>query len=166
MSITIASTIVLVAHNVILFGYFMPFSHGVNKKTPLSASAYLIFSYHVFTKSFCCFTRNTLLTFLCSDQNIVKDNAVFKVKQIFSFNWLVLILLFCLYVFSTTAFHSFFILKLRINNLSLACYPIWCLIKSCDITKGFMVLKLQTVAAFLVSMKKKFEVDTTSIILS
>ena len=46
--------------------------------------------------------------------------------------------------------------------------PIWPLIKSCGITKEFMAMiwKLQTVVVFLVSEETKFEVDTTSIVLS
>ena len=40
--ITIASNItVLMSHNIILFGFFMPVSHGVNKKTPSSVSPHL-----------------------------------------------------------------------------------------------------------------------------
>ena len=40
--ITIVSNItVLVSRNVLFFGYFMPMSHGVNKKTPPSVSSHL-----------------------------------------------------------------------------------------------------------------------------
>ena len=37
ITITIVSNItVLVSHNIIFYGFFMPMSHGVNKKTPSS----------------------------------------------------------------------------------------------------------------------------------
>ena len=40
--ITIVSNIaVLVSHNIIFVEFFMPMSHGVNKKTPSSASSHL-----------------------------------------------------------------------------------------------------------------------------
>ena len=54
----ISNTTMLVSYNVICCAYFMPMSHGVNKKAlpiayptpPLS---------QVFTRFVCCFTRNT-----------------------------------------------------------------------------------------------------------
>ena len=55
----IVSTItVLVSQKIISFGFFMPVSHGVNKKTRPSASPYLPLPYQVFTWFVCCFTRN------------------------------------------------------------------------------------------------------------
>ena len=40
--ITIVSNIILsVSHNIIFLKFFMPMTHGVNKKTPLSAFSYL-----------------------------------------------------------------------------------------------------------------------------
>ena len=57
--ITIASNItVLVSQNIIFFAFFMPMSHGVNKKTPPSAFPHLPLSYQIFTRFICCFTRN------------------------------------------------------------------------------------------------------------
>ena len=75
--ITIISNItVLVSHNVICFGYFMPMSHGVNKEAlPIVSPAPL--PYLVFTRFACCFTRTSLLTFFCSDQIIAKNNTFF-----------------------------------------------------------------------------------------
>ena len=82
--ITIISNItVLESHNGICFGYFMPTSHVVNKKaTPIVSPTFL--PYQVFTRFACCFTRNSLSIFFCSDQIIAKNNA-YKVKQFFSF---------------------------------------------------------------------------------
>ena len=51
--------------------------HGVNKKT-LPIVSPTPFPYQVFTRLVCCFTRNTLSTFFCSDQIIAKNNAFFK----------------------------------------------------------------------------------------
>ena len=78
--------------------------------------------------------------------------------------WSVLILLFCLFLFFTGIYSSA-ITKLRINKLFFSSLSIWPLIKSCDITKEFMVWKLQAVF-FSIFEEIKFEVDTSSIILS
>ena len=52
---TIVSNIaVLVSHSAIFFEYFMPMSHGANKKTPPSASFHLRLPYQVFTRFVCC----------------------------------------------------------------------------------------------------------------
>ena len=52
---TIVSNIaVLVSHSAIFFQYCMPMSHGVNKKTPPSASLHLPLPYQVFTRFVCC----------------------------------------------------------------------------------------------------------------
>ena len=37
----VCSKTVLVSHNVICFGYFMPMSHGVNNKSPTTAFPHL-----------------------------------------------------------------------------------------------------------------------------
>ena len=51
--ITIVSNItVLVSQNIIFFGYFMPMSHSVNKKTPPSASPNLPLSPTRFSSGF------------------------------------------------------------------------------------------------------------------
>ena len=51
--ITIVSNItVLVSHNIIFFGFFMPLSHGVNKKTPSSVSPHLPGLFVVYKKYF------------------------------------------------------------------------------------------------------------------
>ena len=51
--------------------------HGVNKKAPPVVSSTPL-PYQVFTRLVCCFTRNTLSTFFCSDQIIAKNNAFLK----------------------------------------------------------------------------------------
>ena len=85
---------------------------------------------------YCCRLK-TLSTFFCSIQSIVKDNT-FSKKNIFSFNSLLV-------------------------SVIILIRP---LIKSRDITKEFVVWKLQIVVAFSVSEGTNFEVDTISIILS
>ena len=59
----VSNITVLVSQNIIFFGFFMPMSHGVNKKTPPSASPTTLspsrFYKKYLTKFFCCFTRNT-----------------------------------------------------------------------------------------------------------
>ena len=67
--ITIVSNITVLVSHIIFFGFFMPTSHGVNKKTPSSAYPTSISPYQVFIR-FVCFTRNTLSTFFCCDQVI------------------------------------------------------------------------------------------------
>ena len=54
---------VLMSHNVIFHGSFMPMSHGVNKKTCPSTSSHISSPYQVFIRFVCSFTRNTLSTF-------------------------------------------------------------------------------------------------------
>ena len=94
MIITIVSNIiVLVSHNVIFFGYFMPTNHGVNRNTPH------LLLFHSPLPGFhqgCCSTINASLTFFCLDRF-----CIFKVKQFFvsTHGWSILILLFRLYVF-------------------------------------------------------------------
>ena len=67
---------VLVSHSVIYLQYFMPMSHGVNKKAPV------IVSPTPPTNSFheaCCFTSNNLSTLFCSDlKDYCKNNAFSK----------------------------------------------------------------------------------------
>ena len=67
----ISNITLLVSHNVICFGYYMPMSHGMIKKAPPTVS-HTPPPYQVFTNIVCCFARNTLSTFLCSDQIIAK----------------------------------------------------------------------------------------------
>ena len=70
ITITIVSNItVLVSHNIIFCGFFMPMSHGFNKKTTSSAFQHLHPPYQVFNR-FVCFTRNALSIFFCCDQII------------------------------------------------------------------------------------------------
>ena len=86
--IVISNITVSASHNVICFGYFMPMSHGVNKKSPTIASLHFPTN-QVFTRFVCCFTRNTLWTFFYSAlTDYCKKECIFKVKQIFSFNLL------------------------------------------------------------------------------
>ena len=67
---------------------FTPMSHGVNKKAPTIASPHPS-PYQVFTRFVCCFTRNNLSVFFCSDLTVYcKKKSILKIKQIFSFNLL------------------------------------------------------------------------------
>ena len=76
--ITIISNItLLVSHNIIYFGYFMPTSHGTNKKAPPIVSPTPL-PYQVFTRFACCFIRNSVSTFFYADQIIGKNNAFLK----------------------------------------------------------------------------------------
>ena len=67
---------VLVSQNVIYVEYFMPMSHGVNKKAPTNVSPTLpITSFH----RACCFTSSNLSAFFCSDlTDYCKNNAFSK----------------------------------------------------------------------------------------
>ena len=101
-----------------------------------------------------------------------KKRCLFKVKHIFFSTYCcsVLILLFCVYVFLRALFHS--------SCLHIyAQLPIRPLIKCCGITKGFMTetatrgvhghgLKITSCCRFSLSQETRFEVHTTSIILS
>ena len=63
--------------SVICFGYFMPMTHGVNKKAlPIVSPTRP--SYQVFIRFVCCFSRNTLSNLFCSDQTIGKNNTFLK----------------------------------------------------------------------------------------
>ena len=69
--ITVISNItVLVSHNDIYFGYFIPMDHGVNKKAALIVSTTSP-PYQVFTWFVCCFARGILSTFSCSDYGVI-----------------------------------------------------------------------------------------------
>ena len=70
----ISNIIVLVSHNAICFGYFIPMNHAVSKKAPPIVSPTLL-PYQAFTRFAYCFTRNNLSIFFCSDQIIAKNNA-------------------------------------------------------------------------------------------
>ena len=78
INIIISNITVLVSHKVIYFGYFIPTSHGVNKKAPPIVSSTTPLPYHVLTRFACYFTRDSLSTFFCSDRIIAKNNAFLK----------------------------------------------------------------------------------------
>ena len=114
IKITIISNItVSISHNVICFRYFMPMRHGVNKKAPPVVSPTSP-PYQVFNRFICCFTRNTLSNFFCSDLIVVRIMHFQRKTVFFSTCWRsVLILLFCVYVFLRALFYSFAIMKIR-----------------------------------------------------
>ena len=72
---------------------------GVNKKAPPIVSPNPL-PYQVFTRLVCCFTRNILSTFFCSDQIIAKNNAFLKLNNLFlsRYCWPVFIFLLFVYV--------------------------------------------------------------------
>ena len=102
-----------------------------------------------------------------------KKQRIFKIKQIslfYLYCWLVLILLFCVYVFLRVLFHSFAIMKLWIALhllIFIASY-----LTSHQIMwhkkgiNGHGLKVTQAVVIFSASEETKFDVDTTSIILS
>ena len=76
--ITIVNNItVLVSHNVICSGYFMPMSHGVNKKAP-QLSPLTFPSLPGFHKICLLFYKEYFINLPCSCQIIAKDNAFSK----------------------------------------------------------------------------------------
>ena len=118
--ITVISNIsVLVSHNAICSGCFMPLSHGVNKKA-LPVVSPPPSPYQVFTRLFCCYTSNTLSIF-CHDQIVAKSNSFSKQTNFFlpAYCWLVLILLFCVYVYQDT--FSKFCHHKTTNSFTFAC---------------------------------------------
>ena len=138
--ITIVSNItVLVSHNVIFFGFFMPMDHGVNKKTPSSVSPTFISSTRFLLGLFIVLEEILHQSFLAVIRLFPEDNAFLNKIRFFllAHCWLVLILLFRLYVFFTARFFY--------------CSPI-------------MILRI--IVIFPDREKAKFEVYTTSIILS
>ena len=92
-----------------------------------------------------------------------------KTNFFFQHCWLVLILLFCVYVFLRALFDSSAIMKLQIA-LYLYIYIASYLISHQIIWHNKRInvhgLKLQVVAVFSASKETKFKVDTTSIILN
>ena len=115
--ITIVSNITVLVSHIIFFGFFMPTSHGVNKKTPSSAYPTSISPYQVFIR-FVCFTRNTLSPSFAVIRLFAKDNTFSKKIRFFllAHCWSVLILLFCLCVFNGSFFT---VLHHEITNLKL-----------------------------------------------
>ena len=96
--IVISNITVSASHNAICFGYFMPMSHGVNKKSPTIASLHFPTN-QVFTRFVCCFTRNTLWTFFYSAlTDYCKKECIFKVKQNFFFQLIAGQFWFCCFV--------------------------------------------------------------------
>ena len=88
-----------------------------------------------------CLTRNTLLTFFCSD-----EQCTLKVKQISStYCWLVLILLLCVYVFLQVLFHISAIMKLQIPSYLYLCKA------SYLASHGIILLRIIGCCCFLVS---------------
>ena len=128
--ITIVSNIaVLVSHNIIFFEFFMHMSHGVNKKTPSSASSHL----HPPAR----FSPGLLVVL----QEILYQPSFAEENKIFPFSSLMVgfdfaVLFMC--IFYDSFFYSFAIMK----------------------------YESRAVVVFSDSEKTKFEVDTTSVILS
>ena len=78
--ITIISNItVLVSHNAICFGHFIPMSHGVNKKAPP-----IISSHPIWPRLFFCFKRHALWTFFALIR-LLQKIMHFQSKTIFFF---------------------------------------------------------------------------------
>ena len=139
--ITIVSNITVLVSQNIFFGYFMPMSHSVNKKTPPSASPNLPLSPSRFSSGLFVVWQEMLDQLsIVVIRLLARDNAFSKKIRCFllAHCWLVLILLFCLYVFY--------------GNFLQFCHY--------EMTNEKLLL------LFLVFKETKFEVDTTSIILS
>ena len=84
--ITITSNItVLVSHSVICFGYFMPMSHGVNKKAPPIVSPHPS-PLPGFVQVCLLFYNKNFLNLLSLWLDYCKKQCIFKLKQIFSSN--------------------------------------------------------------------------------
>ena len=105
--------------------------------------------YQAFTRFVCCFTINISWNFFCSDQIIAKIKH-FQSKTNFFFQLMAGRFWFCCF-YGVFFFFLFIyaIMKLWINNISVAWLAIWPLITSCD-TSWFQT---------------KLEIDTTSITL-
>ena len=111
--ITIVSNItVSVSRNSIFFGFFMPMSHGANKKTRSSVSLHLPGLFVVLQELLYQSSFAVIRLF-------VKDNAFSKKIRFFllAHCWSVLILLFCLCVFLRVVFLQF--CHHEITNLNL-----------------------------------------------
>ena len=116
--ITIVSNItVLVSHNIIFFGLFMPMSHGVNKKTLSSVFPHLHpptrFSPGLFVVLQKILYQSSVIRLFAKDSAFSK-----KIRFcLLAHCWSVLIFLFCLYVFLRLVFLLF--CHLEIMNLKL-----------------------------------------------
>ena len=91
-----------VSHNVLCFGYFIPISHGIKKKTSTVVSPPTTHpSYQIFIKLVCCFARITLSTlFLLWSIRLLQKIMIFQIKAIFFFQLIAGLFRFCcLYVF-------------------------------------------------------------------
>ena len=141
----------------------------VSIRTLLQVSPFQHSPLPCFYQVFLCFYKKNFLSLFFSLIKLTRKMVHFQSKTIFflsNYCWSNLILVFCLYALVTTFFSSV-IMKLRMNNLSFKWLPIWPLIKSSDITKEFMVWKLQAAVIFFFSLgKTKFQMDTFFIILS
>ena len=171
----------LVSNNVICFEYFIPMSHGFNKKIlsivypPPPPTLPLPLTLKRFSSSFaCCFTRNNLSTLLCSNQIIAKKKrCIFNVKQFFPFNILLVdFAVFCIFV-SWGVFHSSAIIKLQIASyLQSICIAsffashqiMWR--NKRNFGHSLEIISCCFFFLFRGTEETKFEINTTSIILS
>ena len=91
------------------------------------------------------------------------DQSFLALIKLFGWFWFCSALFTCVFeVISLQFYHH----ETRINEVLLTWFPIRLLIKSCYITKEFIVWNIPAVVVFSVSEQTKFEVDNTSIILS
>ena len=102
--ITFVSNItVLVSHKIIFFGFFKPMSHGVNKKTStLHVSCPHLHPPTRFLPGFFVVVQEILYQpYFTMIRLFMKDNKFSKKVRFFLLvhGWLILILLFCSYVF-------------------------------------------------------------------
>ena len=121
-----------------------------SKKTPSSKCfPTTSFPWSGFHQIFSLFHKKYFIKLLLPWSEYLRSIMHFQRKASFFLThcWSVLILLFCLFLFFTGIYSSA-ITKLRINKLFFSSLSIWPLIKSCDITKEFMVWKLQVVFVF------------------
>ena len=127
--ITIFSNItVLLSHNVICFGYFMPRGHGVIKNAPTIVSL-PPFSVTGFSPGLLVVLQEILYQpFFCSDlPDYCKKQCLFKVKHIFSFNLLLVgfdFVVLCLCV-SQGAFSQFLFAYICIASYSASHQMLW-----------------------------------------
>ena len=111
--ITFVSNItVLVSHKIIFFGFFKPMSHGINKKTStLHVSCPHLHLPTRFLPGFFGVVQEILYQpYFTMIRLFMKDNKFSKKVRFFLLvhGWLILILLFCSYVFFTAHFFSQF----------------------------------------------------------
>ena len=79
----VSNIIVLVSQNIIFFGFFMPISHGANKKTRPSASPHLPLPFQVFTRFVCCLREMLDQPSIAVMRLFAKDNAFSKTIRLF-----------------------------------------------------------------------------------